>query len=75
MGGGNDELRRVRQITPLGLKIKTELIRQDITAKELASKIGMSQMTISNIISGKNQRRETIDLVLKTLGIEDVVEL
>lgn len=68
-------MRRIKPITLLGVRIKTELIKQDITAKELAYRIGVSPMTVSDIISGGNKKRETINRVLKELGIIEIIDV
>ncbi|MCD8122284.1 MAG: helix-turn-helix domain-containing protein [Clostridiales bacterium] len=60
-------MRRVRDVTPEGWIIKALLARRHMTLKELGAKIGKSNATICDIISGKNQSRETLELILNEL--------
>lgn len=64
-------MKRTRQLTPLGMKIKVALVEQNMTSKELAQRIGRSEATICEIICGKNNRQETRRLIMKELGLEE----
>lgn len=63
-------MRRTNAITPFGMQIKTAMIQQDMTTKELAERIGKTSSTVSEVISGKNNSSETRALIIQELGIE-----
>lgn len=64
-------MKRTRQLTPLGMKIKMALVQKNMTSKELAQRIGRSEATISEVLCGKNKKKETQKLIMKELGLED----
>lgn len=52
------------------LKFVTELARQDITQKELASKAGVSRATVNSIRSGKSCSDATGLKIAQALGVD-----
>lgn len=58
-----------QQVSPIGMEIKIALIRKNMEAKELAHRIGKAKSTVSDVISGRNQCTETIELIRKELEI------
>lgn len=60
-------MRTVNKPTDLGLQIKLKFIEKNIVAKDLAKKIGVSKSTISDVIYGKNRKKEIIDKILEGL--------
>ena len=61
---------RTRQPTKDGLKIKIAMMEQNITGRELAIRIGKSEPTISEVISGRNKSEETKLLIMQELGMK-----
>lgn len=51
------------------VKLVSELIRQDMTQKELAEKAGVSRVTLSYIKCGKNCCDETAEKLAGALGV------
>lgn len=62
-------MKRTRQPTPLGIEIKTALLRQNMTVRELAEKIRKSEATVCEIISGKNRSVKTRNMILRELKL------
>ncbi|MCD8083815.1 MAG: helix-turn-helix domain-containing protein [Clostridiales bacterium] len=70
-------MKRVRKITPEGMLIKMLMIQNNMTVKELAKRIGKSDATICDVVSGKNKSRETLKLIIEALqenGSADISE-
>ena len=65
-------MKRTRELTPLGLQIKIALVQQNITSKELAARIGVTGATITEVICGKNKKKETKRRIMKELGLEEM---
>ena len=65
-------MKRTRQLTPLGIKIKMALAQKNMTSKELAQRIGRSEATISEVLCGRNKKEETRKRIMKELGLEDM---
>ncbi len=63
-------MRRTRQPTAEGIRIRNAMFEQNITGRELARRIGKSDATVSEVICGKNRSEETRILILKELGME-----
>ncbi|MCD8084666.1 MAG: hypothetical protein LUE86_14460 [Clostridiales bacterium] len=63
-------MRRTRKVTPEGMLIKLLMSTNNLTTKELCSRIGKSEATICDVISGKNKSRKTLNLILETLRAE-----
>ena len=63
-------MKRTRELTPLGMQIKIELVKQNRTSKELATRIGVTGATITEVLCGKNNKKETKRLIMKELGLE-----
>ena len=51
------------------VKFATELARADVSAKELASRTGVSRVTISAIKSGKSCASDTAKKLAEGLGV------
>lgn len=64
-------MKRTRQATPAGIQIKMALFQQNITVKELASRIHKSEATVCEVISGKNRSDKTKALIMKELNIDN----
>lgn len=62
-------MKRVAQIIPLGMEIKTALLRSNMTSKELAQRINKSEATVSDVIAGRNRSSETIEMIRNELEI------
>lgn len=62
--------------TPFGVKIKTRLIEKGMSNKELATLVGYTTSTISDVIYGRNSCPVTREAIARTLGIvADLQEL
>lgn len=68
-------MKRTRQATPAGIQIKLALFQQNITVKELASRIHKSEATVCEVISGKNRSDKTRALIMKELNIDNGLPL
>lgn len=68
-------MKRTRQATPAGIQIKLALFQQNITVKELASRIHKSEATVCEVISGKNRSDKTRALIMKELNIDNALPL
>mgnify|MGYP000037269236 FL=1 len=55
-------------------KLTTELMRQDMTQKQLAEKAGISRATVNGIKSGRSCSDEVGKKIAKALGV-DVTEI
>lgn len=64
-------MRRTRQPTPIGMKIRMEMFQQNVTVKELASRIGKSEATVCDVIAGANKNEQTRELILRELQMEE----
>ena len=62
-------MRSRQQVSPFGMEIKIALIRKNMEAKELARRIGRTKSTVSDVVYGRNQCPETIELIRKELEI------
>ncbi|MCD8371507.1 MAG: helix-turn-helix transcriptional regulator [Clostridiales bacterium] len=60
-------MRRVYKVTPEGMLIKVLMAQNNLTVKELGHRIGKSEATICDVISGKNKSEKTLDLVMNAL--------
>ncbi len=56
------------------IKLVTELIKQEMTQKQLAEKAGVSRVTVNGIKSGRSCSDETAGKIAKALGV-DVTEI
>lgn len=63
-------MRRTRQPTPIGMMIRMEMFQQNVTVKELASRIGKSEATVCDVIAGANRNKQTRELILRELRME-----
>lgn len=55
-------------------KLTTELMRRDMTQKQLAEKAGVSRVTVNSIKSGRSCSEEVGKKIAKALGV-DVTEI
>lgn len=62
-------MRRTRKPTAFGMKIRIEMLEQNVTVKELAARIGMSDATVCDVIAGANNKERTLALILQELGM------
>ncbi|MCD8084128.1 MAG: hypothetical protein LUE86_11625 [Clostridiales bacterium] len=60
-------MRRTSKATPEGVVIKMLLLTSNLTAKELAGRIGKTEATSCDVISGKNKSRKTLKMILDVL--------
>ncbi len=60
-------MKRDEEIRQEGVLIKILLARSDMTMKELGARIGKSEATVSDVISGKNRSRKTYHLIMNIL--------
>ena len=56
------------------IKLVTELIKQEMTQKQLAEKAGVSRVTVNGIKSGRSCSDETAGKIAKALDV-DVTEI
>lgn len=61
-------MKRTRRLSPAGLEVKMAMYQQNMTVKELASKIQKSEATVCEVMSGKNRSEKTRALILKELN-------
>ncbi|MCD8083287.1 MAG: helix-turn-helix domain-containing protein [Clostridiales bacterium] len=67
-------MRRTRKVTPEGMLIKLLMSTNGLTSKELAGRIGKTEATICDVISGKNRSRKTLNRILDVLQEEQESE-
>ncbi|MCD8123150.1 MAG: helix-turn-helix transcriptional regulator [Clostridiales bacterium] len=63
-------MRRVYKVTPEGMLIKLLMAQNNLTVKELGKRVGKSEATVCDIISGKNKSKATLNLMLDALQEE-----
>lgn len=59
-----------RQPTEFGVQVKIALVQKNMSSKELARRIGKSRSTISEVISGKNKSKKTMQMIIRALDME-----
>ncbi len=64
-------MRRTRKLTPDGERIKIKLWTYNMTARDLALRIGKTDGTICDVISGKNRSQATLRQILEVLEEEE----
>ncbi|MCD8083799.1 MAG: hypothetical protein LUE86_09905 [Clostridiales bacterium] len=64
-------MKRTRKVTPEGMQIKIMLLTTNMTARELAARIGKTDATICDVISGKNRCKVTLNRIMQTLREEE----
>lgn len=52
------------------IKLVTELMRQDMTQKELAQKVGISRVTINSIKNGRSCSDAVAFKIAEALGVD-----
>ncbi len=62
---------RKRKLTPFGIRVKNILIDLNMTQKELASRIGTSDVYLSMILYGERSGNKYIDDIKDILNIDD----
>jgi transcriptional regulator with XRE-family HTH domain len=60
-----------RKLTPFGLKVKNRLADLNMTQKELANKIGTSDVYLSMILYGERSGNMYIEDIKKNLKLDD----
>ncbi|MCD8121430.1 MAG: helix-turn-helix transcriptional regulator [Clostridiales bacterium] len=68
-------MRRVYKVTPEGMVIKLLMAQNNLTVKELGKRVGKSEATVCDVISGKNKSEKTLNLILETLQEDGVVNI
>lgn len=61
-------MKRIREYTDFGLWVKMTLAKKCITQKELSEETGLAQSTITEILTGKNKKKENMDMIQLVLG-------
>lgn len=52
------------------IKLISEMVRQNLTVKELAEKACVSRMTVSSVRSGKSVNENSARHIARALGVE-----
>lgn len=60
----------LKKCTPFGLRVKIELLKNNMTCQDLANRLGYTNSTISDVIFGRNKSKKTQQLIAEELGIE-----
>ncbi|MCD8366139.1 MAG: hypothetical protein LUC83_10125, partial [Clostridiales bacterium] len=55
---------RVHKVTPEGMLIKMLMVQNNLTVKEVSRRIGKTDATVCDVISGKNRSRKTLNLIM-----------
>ncbi len=63
-------MRRVYKVTPEGMLIKMLMAQNNLTVRELGKRVGKSEATVCDIISGENKSKDTLNLMLDALQEE-----
>lgn len=61
-------------ITKFGLKVRTELLKRNITNKQLADMLGISGAYLSDILRGRRDAFEQKKSIAKILEIKEEVK-
>lgn len=64
-------MRRRTELSAFGLRVKTEMMRQNLCVRDIAKAIGKSDSTVCEVISGKNRSKTTRKQILDVLDIEE----
>ena len=67
-------MRKNKQCTPFGMKVKIRLLEENMTNRDLARKIGMADSTVCDVIFGRNKRQETQEIIAAALGMAEEAE-
>lgn len=62
-------MRRNRMATPFGRQIKIVLFNQNMTNRDLAQKIGVSESTVCDVIFGRNNGERVRKKIARALDI------
>jgi len=60
-----------RNLTKFGREVNKRLVELNMTQKELAQKIGVSEVYLSMVLRGHRSGKKYIDVIVKTLGLQD----
>ncbi|MCD8082635.1 MAG: helix-turn-helix transcriptional regulator [Clostridiales bacterium] len=60
-------MKRTRKLTTEGMLIKVLLSINNLTTQELADRIGKTEATVCDVISGKNKSEKTLNQILDVL--------
>ena len=67
---GDDKMNK-RKLTPFGLKVKNRLADLNMSQKQLAEKVGTSDVYLSMILYGERSGEMYIDEIKRILKIDD----
>ena len=59
--------RKVNKRSQFGIEVKTELLRQGMTSRQLARAIGVADSTLCDVIAGRNNSEVTKKKILDVL--------
>ncbi|WP_368868373.1 multiprotein-bridging factor 1 family protein [Staphylococcus epidermidis] len=59
--------------TEFGLKVRTELLKRDVTNKQLAKMMGISNAYLSDILRGRRDAPEQKKRIAKILDIKEEI--
>lgn len=63
-------MRKRKNCTPFGIRVKIKLLEENMTNRDLAQKAGVTDATVCDVIFGRNKKPETVLLIAAALGIE-----
>lgn len=61
---------RVSKSTKLGKSIKKRLIEKDMTQRQLAERVGVSNVYLNQIISGQRSGKKYLEDILRELDLD-----
>ena len=59
--------RKNNRRSEFGVEVKTELIRQGMTSRQLARAVGLADSTICDVIAGRNRSEATKQRIVEVL--------
>ena len=62
-------MKRTWNYTAFGKQIKIRLIEMEMSNKDLARRLGMADSTVCDVISGRNNRKMTLERIAAILDI------
>lgn len=63
-------MKRIRELTPLGVEIKKALIEKNMTQEELAERVGVRKEYLSYILGGWRSGRKYVDKIREVLELD-----